>query len=114
MRIQNSNGSSKTSGSFPLPVDLIRTVAITMVILYHALNEPYIASQLTFTQYGVLWLSQTIYNSLAIMGVPLFIMLSGALLLQPSKVNEPIKVFLRKRLARIGIAFVFWSVIYFA
>lgn len=48
------------------------------------------------------------------MGVPLFIMLSGALLLQPSKVDEPIRVFLKKRLSRIGIAFVFWSVIYFA
>jgi surface polysaccharide O-acyltransferase-like enzyme len=48
------------------------------------------------------------------MGVPLFVMLSGALLLQPSKVNESIRVFLKKRLSRIGIAFVFWSVIYFA
>jgi surface polysaccharide O-acyltransferase-like enzyme len=41
-------------------------------------------------------------------------MLSGALLLQPQKASEPIRVFLKKRLSRIGIAFVFWSVIYFA
>jgi surface polysaccharide O-acyltransferase-like enzyme len=39
-------------------------------------------------------------------------MLSGALLLQPSKAGEPIRVFLKKRLARIGVAFVFWSAIY--
>jgi len=42
------------------------------------------------------------------------VMLSGALLLQPSKVNEPIRVFLKKRLSRIAIAFLFWSIIYFA
>ncbi len=41
-------------------------------------------------------------------------MVSGALLLQTSKVNEPIRVFLKKRLIRIGLAFAFWSAIYFA
>jgi surface polysaccharide O-acyltransferase-like enzyme len=41
-------------------------------------------------------------------------MLSGALLLQPSKTDEPVKVFLKKRLSRIGLAFLFWSIIYFA
>ena len=41
-------------------------------------------------------------------------MLSGALLLQPAKLNEPIKVFLKKRLTRIGLAFVFWSGTYIA
>jgi len=39
-------------------------------------------------------------------------MLSGALLLQPAKLNEPIRVFLRKRLSRIGLAFAFWSAVY--
>jgi surface polysaccharide O-acyltransferase-like enzyme len=41
-------------------------------------------------------------------------MLSGALLLQPAKLDEPIRVFLKKRLSRIGLAFGFWSVIYLA
>ncbi len=41
-------------------------------------------------------------------------MLTGALLLQPSKVDEPIRVFLRKRLGRIGVVFAFWSVVFFA
>jgi surface polysaccharide O-acyltransferase-like enzyme len=85
-----------------------------MVLMYHAITEPYYALQMTSTQYFVLWWSSTTYESLIIMGVPLFVMLSGALLLQPSKVNEPIRVFLKKRLNRIGIAFVFWSAIYLA
>jgi surface polysaccharide O-acyltransferase-like enzyme len=41
-------------------------------------------------------------------------MLTGALLLQPSKLNEPIRVFLKKRWNRIGIPILFWSAIYFA
>lgn len=39
-------------------------------------------------------------------------MLSGALLLQPSKLNEPIRVFFKKRFNRIGFALIFWSLIY--
>jgi surface polysaccharide O-acyltransferase-like enzyme len=85
-----------------------------MVVMFHAINEPYPELHLTSTQYFVFWWSSSIYLSLVIMGVPLFIMLSGCLLLQPSKVDEPIRVFLSKRLSRIGFAFVFWSLIYFA
>ncbi len=85
-----------------------------MVLMYHASTEPYNAQLLDSIQYFVLWWSQTIYQSFVILGVPLFVMLSGALLLQPSKGNEPIRVFLKKRLSRIGLAFLFWSVIYFA
>ena len=85
-----------------------------MVLMYHASTEPYNAQLLDSTQYFVLWWSQTIYQSFVILGVPLFVMLSGVLLLQPSKTNEPIRVFLKKRLSRIGLAFLFWSAIYFA
>jgi surface polysaccharide O-acyltransferase-like enzyme len=85
-----------------------------MVLMYHATTEPYNSAGMSVGQYSVLWWSTTVYQSLVLMGVPLFVMLSGALLLQPSKVNEPIRVFLKKRLSRIGIAFLFWSIIYFA
>ncbi|MBE3116138.1 hypothetical protein IMZ68_02955 [Candidatus Bathyarchaeota archaeon] len=56
-----------------------------MVIMYHAANEPYDAIHLTNIQYLTVWWSTTIYGALVIMGVPLFVMLSGALLLQPAK-----------------------------
>lgn len=46
--------------------------------------------------------------------MPLFVILTGALLLQPSKINEPIGVFLKKRAKRLGLAFVFWTVVYLA
>jgi len=42
---------------------------------------------------------------------PFFILISGALLLNPSK-HEPISVFLKKRLRRVLIPFAFWGTIY--
>jgi len=83
-----------------------------MVLTYHAITEPFNTALLSQTQYSVLWLSSTFYESFVIIGVPLFVILSGSLLLQKSKVDEPIRVFLKKRLGRIGLAFVFWSGIY--
>jgi surface polysaccharide O-acyltransferase-like enzyme len=41
-------------------------------------------------------------------------MLSGALLFQPAKLNEPMRVFFKKRLNRIGLPFAFWSAVYLA
>jgi surface polysaccharide O-acyltransferase-like enzyme len=59
------------------------------------------------------WWMVNIYQILGRTGVPLFVMLSGALLLQPSK-TESLKVFFKKRWARIGLPFLFWGAIYFA
>ncbi|MCW4030032.1 MAG: acyltransferase family protein [Candidatus Bathyarchaeota archaeon] len=91
-----------------LPVDLIRTVAIVLVVLLHAANE---ALQVDAVG-SPYWWTGAVYKTLSLSCVPLFIMLSGALLLQPSKFEEPIRVFLRKRLSRIGLAFFFWTAIY--
>ena len=94
-----------------VPVDLIRTVAIVGVILLHSANDLTNQQMNWFEIYR--WTTVDVYQSLGRMGVPLFIMLTGALLLQPSKLNEPIRVFFKKRVARLGLAFTFWSVIYF-
>jgi surface polysaccharide O-acyltransferase-like enzyme len=40
-------------------------------------------------------------------------MLTGALLLQPNKADEPIRVFFKKRWNRIGIPVLFWGAIFF-
>lgn len=99
-----------TSKRIVIPADLIRTVAIGLVLLLHASNETVEASSLP-TAY---WWTGVVYKSLALSCVPLFVMLSGALLLQPAKLNEPIRVFLKKRVNRIGLAFAFWSAVYLA
>ena len=97
-------------------VNLIRTVAIIGVILLHAAGRYTVTSQdltqmnpLQFTGWGVV----TFYQSIAvIVGVPLFLMMTGALLLEPSK-NESLKFFFKKRWIRIGLPLVFWGAIYF-
>jgi surface polysaccharide O-acyltransferase-like enzyme len=40
-------------------------------------------------------------------------MLAGALLLQPSRADEHVGVFFKKRWARLGFPFIFWVVVYF-
>jgi surface polysaccharide O-acyltransferase-like enzyme len=87
-----------------------------MVVMLHASNEYYTA---IYQPHVVLepavaayWWTATVYKFFTLSCVPIFIMLSGALLLQSSKSKEPIKVFLKKRAKRLGWAFAFWSVIY--
>jgi surface polysaccharide O-acyltransferase-like enzyme len=95
-----------------IPADLIRTIAIVGVILLHAANEA-IAPQVMNQTEIFRWWAVNIYQTLGRTGVPLFVMLTGALLLQPSKI-EPLSIFFKKRWARIGLPFLFWGAIYFA
>ncbi len=100
----------------PVDVNLIRTVAIVGVVLLHASGQ-YI---LTAAQLGSLsgsqlasWGAVSIYQSIAVTtGVPLFLMMTGALLLEPTK-KESLRMFFRKRWVRIGLPLVFWGAIYF-
>jgi surface polysaccharide O-acyltransferase-like enzyme len=104
---QNNLESNKRNA---IPVDLIRTIAIGLVVVLHASNEALQASSVPLPY----WWTAIVYKSLALSCVPLFVMLSGALLLQPEKLDEPIRVFLKKRMSRIGLAFVFWNIVYLA
>jgi surface polysaccharide O-acyltransferase-like enzyme len=101
-------------GGLALPVDLIRAFAILLVILLHAATEPVQVTNLMSSEGVTLWWTTNVYDSLARPAVPLFVMLSGALLLQPAKVEEPLGVFFKKRLNRIALPFLFWGVAYFA
>src|SRR5450756_1517432 len=84
-----------------LPVDLIRTVAIILVILLHAAIEPNPNLNIMSPEGVQLWWTSNVYDSIARTAVPLFVMLTGALLLQPSKADEPLRVFFKKRWNRI-------------
>ncbi len=102
-------------GDISLPVDLIRTVAIILVILLHVTGYWLYPTVDIMSPEGVqLWWTTNIYESLARICIPLFVMLSGALLLQPSKIDEPIRVFFKKRWNRIGLPLIFWGAAYFA
>jgi surface polysaccharide O-acyltransferase-like enzyme len=98
-------------------IDLIRTIAMVGVLLLHAAGRWAISSE----ELGQMnhmeltgWSIVNIYQSVAVpLGVPLFLMLTGALLLQPEK-KECLGVFFKKRWARIGLPSLFWFGAYFA
>jgi len=88
--------------------DVIRVVAIFAVIVIHAAAEYVDQSPYRSLEFVV---SNTL-DSIARMGVPLFIMLSGALMLDESKAISTKKV-LHSTL-RLYILLMFWSLVYAA
>ena len=86
--------------------DLIRVLAIYLVVVIH------VSGQLT-NVWGKIpeaqWLMADVYGGIARVGVPLFFMLSGFLLLPRS---ESLRSFYGKRMLKIVIPFVVWSAIY--
>lgn len=96
-----------------IPVDLIRAAALILVILLHASIEGDPNLDIMSPAGVQLWWTSNIYNSISRSAVPLFVMLAGALLLQPSKADEPLRVFFKKRWNRIGIPILFWGTIFF-
>ncbi|MCW4022189.1 MAG: acyltransferase family protein [Candidatus Bathyarchaeota archaeon] len=92
--------------------DLIRAVGMFLVILLHSAVEPHPIVTVPDQAEVIRWWTVTIYDTLSQPGVPLFVLISGALLLQPYK-KEPLKVFLKKRINRIALPFLFWSAVYF-
>lgn len=82
--------------------DLTRAVAISLVIILHM-------SANSFASMGDYWIVSLVYDSFTRSCVPLFFMLSGALLLNK---NEPASIFYKKRLSKLVIPLIFWSYIY--
>lgn len=85
--------------------DLIRCIAIIMIVFIHSMGTITGAVPAGWSPLRVEYAS---LKSLISAGVHLFLMLSGALLLGKS---EPVRVFYRKRLRRILIPFLIWSLV---
>lgn len=81
------------------------------MLLLHAAND--LTSQTMSSLEIWRWCVVDVYQSVGRMGVPLFVMLTGALLLAPSKQNEELGTFFKKRFSRIGLPFIFWGALYF-
>ena len=97
------------TGRFLDYADSIRAIAVLAVVTLHA-------SAAGVVRYGQLdavnWWGANVVDSFCRWAVPVFIMLSGALLLDPSR-RDAVWTFYRKRLMRIGIPLVFWAAFYF-
>ena len=89
--------------------DIIRGVSIIMVICIHCmmpLKESLVAGSFSLSN----WIC-AFYYALISAGVPMFFMLSGALLLNR---QETCSMFYKKRFKRILIPFIIWSIIVYS
>lgn len=88
----------KTIRAFALLVIVTLHVAFPLIYLYNTIS------------YGDWWIANNFYIWGKI-GSPLFTMVSGLLLLNPTK-DQPIGLFFRKRFVKVLLPFVAWSTIY--
>lgn len=88
--------------------DLLRCVAAVAVIAIHVL-APYRheLGTIAFDQ----WFTAVSVNGVTRWAVPVFILITGALMLSDSRPFEP-SYYLRRRLGKVLIPFLFWSLIY--
>lgn len=87
-------------------INNLRFIALYAVIVLHT-------SAVLLAQYGKVpfddWLTADFYNGLVRFAVPVFVMITGALLLHR---EYELGNFFRKRLSRILTPFLFWSLVY--
>jgi surface polysaccharide O-acyltransferase-like enzyme len=94
--------------------DFIHAIAILMVIFVHTSSFPYNIPGGPINAIVVgNWFTSDIFGAIGYLGVPIFVMIGGALLLDPEKADEPIRVLYKKRFNRIGVPLVFWSLVFF-
>jgi surface polysaccharide O-acyltransferase-like enzyme len=86
-------------------IDNARVLAVFAVVVCHIAPGLAVASGQSLRSDG--WIGN-IYESLVRWCVPVFVMISGMLLLDPGK-TEPVLVFYRKRASRILIPLLFWT-----
>lgn len=85
-----------------------RAIAIVAVVAIHSLGT---VVEQNFAAMGADWWVANAVDSACRWSVPVFIMISGALALDPARGSKPRK-FLSKRVWRIGIPLVFWTAVY--
>lgn len=87
-------------------LDAMRIVATFGVITLHVFCMDYHS---TIGSYN--WFVAVIVDTLVRWSVPIFVMISGALFLQPSK-DVSYRTLLRKQYPRLLIAYIFWTIVY--
>jgi surface polysaccharide O-acyltransferase-like enzyme len=91
--------------------DVIRIVGTLIVVIGHVSDMALYQGHEPGSIYGpgtTNWHVANLWDAFSRWAVPIYIMLSGSLLLDPNRVESPSK-FYHKRLMRIGVPLVFWS-----
>src|SRR5665647_855009 len=89
-------------------LDNLRVIATIGVIFIHVSSD-YAPSSGTVSAYNF-WVGN-LFDSASRFSVPIFVMISGALLLPK---DYGISIFLKKRMTRLLLPFLFWSMFYIA
>lgn len=101
--------NTKAKGARILWLDLLRVFACGCVVMLHSIGG-YINNT---GMYGTRsWYLCIGLNEVVRVGVPLFLMMSGYLLLRSEK-SADIGAFYKKRLGRILLPFIVWDIVYF-
>lgn len=85
-------------------IDVMRAVACFMVVLAHCC-DPFVGK---LDESPIHFLSGAFWGSMLRPAVPLFVLISGALLLP---IKDTTEVFYKKRMSRVLIPFIIWSVL---
>ncbi len=97
-------GSTKRNTGY----DIIRIFAIFMVVAIHSHVAP-----LATNQGSAMWFVVMLVQTLCVIAVPLFFMVSGALLLSSDKELSVAELY-KSRLPKQAIPFIVWSLVYVA
>lgn len=87
--------------------DFLRIVATVFVIVIHLSAQKF--DRVAVGTYE--WMVFNVYDSLSRWAVPIFVMISGALFLNPAR-SFDMRIMMKKNLLRLATAFVFWSAVY--
>lgn len=90
-------------------VDALRVIAIVGVILIHTTTKPLEASHYDLVHFQL----SLLLNQLSRYAVPLFIIVSGFVLELNYDFHSSYTSFFKKRVTRIAVPYVFWSLIYY-
>ena len=102
-------GTAATPPSRLAYIGYLRVLAILGVVAIHVAGLTVIRPALSHTT--VWWVAEAL-NQCTRWAVPMFVMVSGALVLRPSAMEVPLGRYYRKRLGRIVPALVAWHVVY--
>jgi len=91
--------------------DVIRILSGFGVVLIHVI-DPFLVYPPYLGMKGFSWEILNIVNYAFRFSVPLFVMLSGYLLLRPEKYTN-LQAFYKRRFLKVGVPFLLWLVVYF-
>lgn len=102
----DSNSIAQAPRHRDIALDILRVIATVAVVMLHVANQHYRES---FP--GTQWAIRMSYDAIVRWGVPVFLMISGALFLNPVR-EVSLRHLYGKNLLRIVVAFFVWSYIY--